>query len=302
MPSPEFEAMRAMLVEGGSLDREDVHEAREVLDAMLGALPPAEGVATEPVEVAGRPAVWVRPPGAVGGRCVLYLHGGGFRVGSIAAYTPVATHFAAAVGAPFLVLDYRLAPEHAFPAAVDDAVRAVGELVGDGVAPRDLALMGDSAGGGLVLSTLLARRDRGEPQPAAAVCLSPWADLTLAADAYARCADADPVFGLEQARHARRDYLGDLDPGQPLASPALADLSGLAPVFVQASTDEVLADDATRVAEGIERAGGVVELDLWPGMTHVFQAMTPGVPEAEEAMRRCAAFLQRRWDEPASAT
>ena len=225
---------------------------------------------------------------------MLYLHGGAFRVGSVDAYTPIATHFAAAVGAPFLVFDYRLAPEHPFPAAIDDAVGAVRELFdGEGVAPADLALMGDSAGGGLVLSTLLSLRDRGEPQPAAAVCFSPWADLTLTAESYVRCADTDDVFGMDQALLARRDYLGDLDPGQPLASPALADLSGLAPILVQASEDEVLSDDASRVVEGVTRAGGDAELDLWSGMTHVFQAMTPAVPEAAEAMRRCAAFLDR---------
>ncbi len=301
MPSPEFEAMRAMLVEAGPMDHPDVVESRALIDAMLGSIPPVEGVAISEVEVAGRPAVWVRPPRAVPDRCVLYLHGGAFRVGSVDAYTPIATHFAAAVGAPFLVFDYRLAPEHPFPAAIDDAVGAVRELFdGEGVAPADLALMGDSAGGGLVLSTLLSLRDRGEPQPAAAVCFSPWADLTLTAESYVRCADTDDVFGMDQALLARRDYLGDLDPGQPLASPALADLSGLAPILVQASEDEVLSDDASRVVEGVTRAGGDAELDLWSGMTHVFQAMTPAVPEAAEAMRRCAAFLDRCWREPAS--
>ncbi len=292
MASAEFEAMRELLVAAGRMEGADVLEARAAMEEMLGGLPPAEGTTFEQVEVRGRPALWVRPAELDPGATVLYLHGGAYRIGSPQAYRSVVSHYAVALRAPALLLDYRLAPEHPFPAAVDDAVAAVHWLAEQGVPSDELIVMGDSAGGGLTAATLVALRDQGDAQPRSAVCLSPWADLTLTAGAYERFGDVDPVFGLEQARRAVDEYLVDNDPTHPLASPALADLSGLAPVLVQASACEVLTDDATRLAAGIEAAGGVVELDLWPEMIHVFQAMTPGVPEAVEAVERIAAFVR----------
>jgi len=295
MASAEFQAVRELLVAAGRMEGDDVETARAAMEELLGSLPAAEGASFEDADVRGRPALWVRP-GTVdpGAPTVLYLHGGAYRIGSPAAYRSVVSHYATVLEAPVLLLDYRLAPEHPFPAAVDDAVAAVHWLREQGVSSSDLVIMGDSAGGGLTAAALIALRDHGEAQPSCAVCLSPWADLTLTAGAYERFAEADPVFGLAQARQAVDDYLVDNDPAHPLASPARCeDLSGLAPVLVQASACEVLTDDATRLAAGIEAAGGVVELDMWPEMTHVFQAMTPGVPEADEAVERIATFVRR---------
>ena len=222
---------------------------------------------------------------------ILYLHGGGYRIGSPACYRGFGSHLAAAAGATVVVVDYRLAPEHPFPAAVDDAVAAYRALLDAGTPPSQLAIAGDSAGGGLTVATLLALRDAGLPQPAAAVCISPWADLTVTAASYDRCAATDPYFSRAQAEESAADYLGGADPTNPLASPALGDLAGLAPVLVHASDCEVLADDAVLLAAGIEAAGGEVELELWPEMTHVWHVMTPLVPEARDAVDQVAAFV-----------
>lgn len=295
MVSPEFQAVReAMVAQAGSLP-ETVAEQRAVLDATLSGLPLADGVRTEDTEVAGRPAQWVRAPDDDGASAVLYLHGGGYRIGSIAAYRPLASQLVSALGAAALLLDYRLAPEHPFPAAVHDALEAYRWLLDAGYAPERLAVAGDSAGGGLTVALLVAIRDRDLPQPAAAAALSPWADLTVTAASFDRNADLDPYFGRDAARVSVEDYLAGADPTDPLASPALADLSGLAPVLVQASTDEVLADDALALATALSNARGEVHLQMWPEMTHVWHAMAPMVPESVDALAQVAAFIRHRW-------
>ena len=294
MASQEFQAVRAAMVDAAGTQPDTVDEQRALLDATLGPLPLADGVDVEPVEVHGRRAEWLRPPDA-SGHALLYLHGGGYRIGSIDAYRALASQVAAALGAPVLTFDYRLAPEHPFPAAVDDAVGAVGWLVDAGIAPERLAIAGDSAGGGLTVATLVALRDRGRSQPGAAAALSPWADLTVTADSYHRNASHDPYFGAEAAAVSVADYLAGHDPADPLASPALADLAGIAPLLVQASTDEVLTDDALRLADAAARGRVELVLELWPEMTHVWHAMAPMVPESTEAIARVAAFVRRHW-------
>ena len=294
MTSQEFQAVRAAMVDAAGTQPDTVEEQRALLDATLGPLPLADGVDVEPVEVHGRRGEWLRPPDA-SAHALLYLHGGGYRIGSIDAYRALASQVAAALGAPVLTFDYRLAPEHRFPAAVDDAVGAVGWLVDAGFAPERLAIAGDSAGGGLTVATLLALRDRGRPQPGAAAALSPWADLTVTADSYQRNARLDPYFGAEAAAVSVADYLVDHDPADPLASPVLGDLSGIAPLLVQASTDEVLTDDALRLADAAARGRVELVLELWPEMTHVWHAMAPMVPESNEAIARVAAFVRRHW-------
>jgi monoterpene epsilon-lactone hydrolase len=200
--------------------------------------------------------------------------------------------------ATIVVLDYRLAPEHPFPAAVEDAAEAYRGLLDAGRPASTLALMGDSAGGGLVLSCLIAARREGLPQPAAAVALSAWADLTLQADSHRRCVETDPFIRTAMLQRAAQHYLAGVDPKDPLASPAHAaadELTGLAPVLLQAAANEVLADDSATVAERIAAAGGDVTLELCPEAFHVWHMAGAGVPESDDALSSVARFLHERW-------
>lgn len=271
----------------------DIVSQRATMEALMSVLPLAPGTVTEGVDIGGRPATWVRPAAERSDGAVIYFHGGAYRQGSPTGYRSFASQLAAATGAPYLLLEYRLAPEDPFPAAVDDAVATYRELLDHGVPANRLALAGDSAGGGLAVATLVAARDAGLPQPTGAALMSPWVDLTVTADSYVRCGPTDPVFGWERAQEAARDYLGTIDPHHPLASPLFADLSGIAPLLIHASDAEVLADDATALATRAEAAGVKVELTVAPDMTHVWHAMAPGVPEAREAVAAVAQFLQR---------
>ena len=224
---------------------------------------------------------------------VLYLHGGGYCVGSVRSHTPMASKLAAAAGLPVLIVDYRLAPEHPFPAAVDDAVTVFRWLVAQGLAPGRIAIAGDSAGGGLTLAALLALREQGGPVPGAAACISPWTDLTLSGPSIGANVDGDPMLDGPRLQTYADWYLGeDGDPCHPLASPRFADLAGLSPVIVHAAEDEVLVDDARLVAEAIEAAGGTVAYRAWPAAFHVFHATAGLTPEADEAVAEMGAFLR----------
>ena len=247
MPSAEFNAVVEALGARPPAIPVDVHGARQAIDELMGSAPLADGVTVEPVTVAARAAEWIRPA-ATNEQVVLYLHGGAFRIGSLRAYRPFASQLAVALETPLLAVDYRLAPEHPFPAGLEDCVAGYAWLLATGWRSDQVAIMGDSAGGGLVASTLLAAKRRGLPQPAAGVCLSPLADMTGAAKSYTRNAASDPYFTIEAATDAIRDYLGDGDPRRSLASPIFGDLAGLAPILIHASTHEVLADDAVALA------------------------------------------------------
>jgi acetyl esterase/lipase len=197
------------------------------------------------------------------------------------------------------VLDYRLAPEHPFPAAVDDAVAAYRDVLEQQGPAERIALIGDSAGGGLVMATLIAARRIRLPQPAAAVALSPWADLRCQSDAYVRCGETDLFLDRAQLFESADLYLAGARATDPVASPALAaaaDLQGIAPILVQVGSNEVLSDDARLLAERACAAGVDVELEVWEGLPHVWQAFGPSVPESAQAMRSVAAFVTGRWN------
>ena len=295
MASAEFEAVMETLRKRPPAIPVDLHGARTALDEMMGKAPIAPDVTIEPVTVAARAAEWFRPPTTRSEHVVLYLHGGGFRMGSLIAYRPFVSQLAVVFEVPLLVVDYRLAPEHPFPAAVEDCLAGYAWLLATGRRAEDIAIMGDSAGGGLVASTLLAAKQRGLPQPAAGVCLSPLADLARAAASYTRNAASDPYFSKEAVDQSVHDYIGNGDPRRPLASPVFGDLSDLAPVLIQASTHETLADDAVALAARISECGGRVRLDMWPQMTHVWHTLINLVPEADEAIADVHTFLDRRF-------
>jgi len=291
---PGVELISAFLAESG-LTTGSVAERRTAMERITGSAPPPDGVGVETVTLAGRPAERITPDGNHADSMVLYLHGGGYCSGSLDSHRQLASRIALAAASPVTLLDYRLAPEHPFPAAVTDATGAYRELLTLGTDPRRTAVAGDSAGGGLTVATLLALRSGGDPLPAAAVCLSPWADLTQSAPSYDALADRDPMvtrLGLDEMAQA---YLGEADPRTELASPLFAaDLGRLPPVLIEVGAHEVLLDDATGLADRIGAAGGSVTLTVWPELVHVFQAF-PGdvIPEADESIAAIGSFLAR---------
>jgi epsilon-lactone hydrolase len=254
------------------------------------ATPPPD-TRVDPVSVDGIPAEWVCAPGADQDRVLLYLHGGGYVIGSIHTHKGLIARLSAAAGCRALALDYRLAPEHRYPAAVEDAVKAYRWLLAQGFAPQRIAIAGDSAGGGLTLATLVALRDAGDPLPAAAAPISPWTDLEGTGPSMKTHVDKDPMVEPGGLLGMARLYLGDADPRQPTASPLHADLTGLPPLLIQVGELETLLDDATRIAESARAKGVEVSLEIWPEMVHVWHLFAPMVPEGREAIARIGAFL-----------
>lgn len=250
-------------------------------------------VSCRPVSAGGVDGEWIAPADTPQDKAILYFHGGGFRLGSVASHRDPIARIAIASGCRVLAIDYRLAPEHRFPAALEDAVAAYAWLRGQGLKPRDIALAGDSAGGNLVLTAMLWLRDRGEPLPAAGVLMSPWTDLAATGASYESRAAADPIHQRSMILALAKGYLGEGgDPRDPLASPLYADLSGLPPLLIHAGDRETVRDDATMLAEKARTAGVETELQVWDGMIHVFQ-MFPEIPQARQAIAAIAAFLRR---------
>ncbi|WP_338823546.1 alpha/beta hydrolase [Bradyrhizobium septentrionale] len=250
-------------------------------------------VTCQQVSAGGVDGEWIVPADAPRDKAVLYFHGGGFRIGSVASHRDLVARIADASGCRVLAVNYRLAPEHRFPAALDDALIAYQYLRDQGLRPADIAFAGDSAGGNLVLSVMLAARGRGLPLPAAAALMSPWTDLAANGASYESRAEADPIHQCAMILALAKNYLGkDGDPRDPLASPLYADLAGLPPLLVQVGDRETVRDDATELAAKAKAAGVETELQVWDGMIHVFQ-MFPEIPQAGEAIASLANFLRK---------
>lgn len=258
------------------------------------AYPKPADITWEPVDAAGVPAEWVTPDDCVPGRAVVYLHGGGYATGSLDSSRSLFTHLARAARARLLAVDYRLAPENPFPAAVDDAVAAYRFAVAAGHQPEVTALCGDSSGGGLALATLVALRSEGEPLPAAAVCMSPWTDLTLSGTSLHENQDSDPMVSATTLGLMADAYLGDGDRRTPTASPLFADLDGLPPLLLQVGTGELLLDDTKRFAERAEAGGVDVAVEMWDDVFHVWHAFADLLPEAREAIASIGAYVDQR--------
>jgi monoterpene epsilon-lactone hydrolase len=267
-----------------------VAEQRSGFSAALTRPAPA-GVVTRRTVLGGRPALELEPAEVSGRGRLLYLHGGGYVVGSPDTHEGLVGELARRLSLRALSVDYRLAPEHPFPAAVDDALAAYRELLDAGIDPRDLVIAGDSAGGGLSIATLLAARHAGLPQPAAVVVFSPWVDLTLAGESMRSKQDVDPLFIEADLRAFADLYVGAGDRAHPLASPLFADLTGLPPLLVQVGANEVLLDDAVRLAARAGADDVEVTLEVGPGLPHVFQLQYGRLDEADAALDRAAAFL-----------
>ena len=260
----------------------------------------AKGTKATNLDVGGVEGVQITVPRSLGSHHILYLHGGGYVSGSSAYYRDFIWRIADASTACVLCVNYRLAPEHPFPASLDDAVNAYSWLLAQGAAPERIAIMGDSAGGGLAFAALLRLKAQGLPMPAAIVALSPWTDLALTGESFRANAYNDPMLKPERAVNCARMYLAGADARDPYASPLYGDLHGLPPALIQVGSDEILRDDSVRMADRLRAAGCAVEIEIWPRMPHVWQVYARAIPEGRQAIERIGNFLRRemRCDAP----
>ncbi len=298
MASPQAEALKDMLrelAESFSGDQEiTVEDQREAAEGMAELTGEPDGVTATPADAGGVPALWIEPDGAASDRVILYVHGGGYVVGSVQSHRRLVGHLARAVGCRALSVDYRLAPEHPHPAAVEDSTAAYRWLLAQGVEPAHMAISGDSAGGGLTVSTLVALRDAGTPLPAAGVPLSPWVDMEGTGESMTTRADVDLIVQADGLKIMADHFLAGHDARDPLAAPLYADLSGLPPLYIQVGDEETLLDDSLRLARNAEAAGVEVRVDVFPEMQHVFQMAAGNMPEADDAVARVGDWLRPR--------
>ncbi len=254
----------------------------------------ADDIGVEALTVAGRPAEWLRAPGVEAERAILYLHGGGYVMGSLNTHRSLGGEVSRAAQAAVLMLDYRLGPEEPFPAAVEDGVAAYRWLLDNGFAPHNLAIAGDSAGGGLTAASLVAARDQQLALPAAGVCISPWSDMTCSNESYQTRAEADPMVGPDIGKMVDL-YLQGKDVTDPYASPNFADLRSLPPLLIHVGRDEVLLDDAIKLDHKARADGVDSTLEVWEDMIHVWHAFHPMLPEGRDGIVRVGEFLRDKW-------
>ena len=298
MPSPEsaelaahFRSISARMAAGAGAD---LASMRSVLEELHVRTAEPTDVTYEQMTWAGRSALWARPLGAAPGRVLLYLHGGGFVANSVHSHRKVAAHLAKASGCEALLVDYRLSPEHRFPAALEDVLGAYEQLLSAGTAALDVVIAGDSAGADLAVATAISLRDRGRPLPAAVVCLSPWFDMEVDGPSLATNAERDVLISRPAVEANVAAYLGGHSRTDPLANPLYADPRGLPPVFLTCGGDEALRDNAERFAD-LARAGGVdVRLHVAPGMQHVYVFLAGYAPEADGVIAEIADWLTPR--------
>ncbi|MBU1377777.1 MAG: alpha/beta hydrolase [Alphaproteobacteria bacterium] len=295
---PEIAGVRALLAArqpGPGAPTPTVAERRAAMDAAgeIGALP--TGCFHEPATLGGVKCERVVPHGAAPGRMLLYLHGGAYTAGSPRSHRPLVARLADVAHTVAVAADYRMGPEHRFPAAVEDAVAVYRALLDGGTEPGQLIVAGDSAGGGLALALALALKAEGLPQPAGFFVISPWADLTQSGASYRTKADTDPMItkaGLDT--HAMA-YLGGLDAHDPLASPVFGDFEGVAPILIQTGSEEALLSDSITMADVLAHARVEVRLEVWPEMIHVFHAWGGGLQAARRAIKLAGAWMDEKF-------
>jgi len=293
LPSKQLQDMVAWLYEEQAKTQgiPPIDEWREGYEEFGRAFPAEPGVGPRPVDAGGVNAAWFAAPGADNDRVVMYFHGGGYLMGSLTTHLSITSRLTGVTGARVLALDYRLAPEHRFPAPIDDIVASYRWLLDRGIAPGGIAFVGDSAGGGMCVAGLLALRQAGLPMPSCAVPISPWVDL-VGAGAWREADPAiDPIVGPHELDRFVREYLSDDQARDPLASPLFGDLAGLPPLLIQVGTREILLSDATRLAERARNAGVETTLEIEDGGFHVWHHAVPDLPEARAALERIGAFV-----------
>jgi monoterpene epsilon-lactone hydrolase len=285
------ETLDAILRQGAFPAGGDVNEQRQALRELLSAQPLPADVTVTAAALGGVPTAEVTVDGIEPRHVVLYFHAGVYVMGDAALSADLASQVGRRTQAKAISVDYRLAPENPYPAAVDDAFAAYKALLHNGVVPSDIVFAGESAGGGLAIATLVNARDQGLPLPAATLVMSPYVDLTLAGTTMETKREVDPLLSREGLQARIPDYTSGQDPALALISPIFADLSGLPPVIIQAGSHEVLLDDAVRLARQAATADVEVTLDITPGVPHVFQAYYPMLDEAAAALDRAGRLL-----------
>ncbi len=292
MASPQLQQTLDMFKEMGAkmAEAKDINAMRAI---MIEAQAPA-GVTCTPVDAGGVSAEWSVADGADQDKVILYVHGGGYVMGSAGSHRDMTGRLSQTAGARVLSLNYRLAPEHPFPAPVDDAVAAYRWLLGQGIQASNIAIAGDSAGGGLAFAALIAIRDAGEPVPAAGIGISPWVDMEGTGESMTTRAAVDPVVQKEGLLGMAKIYLGGADPKNPLAAPLHANLAGLPPLLIQVGDAETLLDDATRITERARKADVDVTLKVWDEMPHVWHLFAPILPEGQQAIEEIGAFFKEQ--------
>ncbi|MDZ4857646.1 MAG: alpha/beta hydrolase [Candidatus Hydrogenedentes bacterium] len=297
MPSVQFQSLVSMMQSrplGKVATLDQIRSRFEQMTPLLG--PPPESVSISSSRVADIPAERFEPRGSPADRVMLYFHGGGYCIGSLNTHRTFCGLLAMAANVQVLSVAYRLAPEHAFPAAVDDAVATYRALTAEGYAPEKIVIGGDSAGGGLALASLVALRDAGDPLPAACVCLSPWTDLAMTGASVDSVAASDPMLSPWQLDTFARRYLNGAEARNPLASPLYANFTGFPPLLIHVGGAEILRDDSIRLAERARSAGVDVTLYLAPDMIHVWHFYAPILPEGRDALTKVGQFVRSRFE------
>lgn len=295
MPSPIRDQFRAIVSEqvapafGAAIP---FREQRATLDAIGADAVLPEGTYIEPTTLAGRPAEWITAPGSSRDRVLLHLHGGGYVLGSCTSHHALSAWLGVSARMRVVIPEYRLAPEHPCPAALDDAVAAYRALLDQGIEPSRIGVVGDSAGGGLALAALQALRDTKVPMPGALVLISPWVDMTFGGESYRTRADLDPWLARPLLEGFSAAYRGEVRPEDPRVSPLFGSFEGLPPVLVQVGDQEILLSDATRLAERTEAAGVDTTLEVAAELWHVWHLFAPALPDAVEALERVGEFLR----------
>ena len=292
MSQAQLDAVIDLLTSRESPENPTLEDSRERWEKLARAIGGDTAASVLRVDADGVPAELVSSGEASSGRAILYLHGGGYVIGSPATHRELARRLSVAADADVLSIDYRLAPENPFPAAVEDAVSAYRWLVGQGCDPAGVAIAGDSAGGGLTVATLVSLRDQGLPLPACGVCLSPWVDMEGIGDSMTSRAALDPMVQREGLVAMAETYLGGADSRTPLAAPLYADLHSLPPLLIQVGTSETLYDDATRLSSRAEAAGVETCFESWDEMIHVWHLFAPMLDDGQRAIERIGEFVR----------
>jgi monoterpene epsilon-lactone hydrolase len=291
MSDPDIGALRAKILSRPVIT--DLGERRKATDERGLAYGLAGDVTVEKVSSGGVAAEWTSTPGVARDAAILYAHGGGYLFGSLDSHRHMVAELGRAANCVALALDYRLAPEHPFPAPVEDAVSGYKYLLAQGFASGRIAIAGDSAGGGLVVAAMVAIREAGLPQPGGGWCLSPWVDMEALGESMATRAAADPMVQKAGILEIAKAYLGGADPRSPLAAPLYADLAGIAPLLIQVGAAETLLDDAIRLAQRAGTADVRVDLQVWPEMVHVWPLFHPELAAGKRALDEAGAWIRK---------